>query len=72
MLLYKKGNKMAKDIEEIIKEIRKEESENVCNLNETQQYLYYNHKRIETEKGLKALGLNYNKGARRCGTTENK
>ena len=62
MILYKKGKKMAKDIQEIIKEIRNEEASNIEILDEAQQYMYYNHKRIETENAMKSLGLKFKKG----------
>ena len=61
MLLYKKGNKMAKDINEIIEEVKKEESTKLNALNEVQQMLYYHHKQVEMENLAKKYGIKVKK-----------
>ena len=61
MLLYKKGSKMAKDINEIIEEVKLNESKKVAELNEVQQMLYYHHKQIEMENFAKKHGIKVRK-----------
>lgn len=61
MLLYKKGKEMAKDINEIIEEIKTEESSKVNALNEVQQMLYYHHKQVEMETLAKKYGIKIKK-----------
>jgi len=48
---------MAKDIDEIIEQVKKEQNTTISNLNEAQQMLYYYHKKIEMENLAKKHGI---------------
>lgn len=52
---------MAKDINEIIEEVKKEESTKLNALNEVQQMLYYHHKQVEMENLAKKYGIKVKK-----------